>query len=264
MTSSPSTVALGEGAPRLGGDPAVGCSRRRPCLLEARVQLDLVDRGRDAGLVDEAPQVGRVEVRHADRADDALLAQLDERLPRLDVEVLRGHRPVDQVEVHELELEPVEALLEGVLGLLITVVAVEALGRDEDLVAVQPRRRGWPGPPRPRSGRRRPCRCGGSRARTRACSGLQRSPRDRIWKTPNPSCGISVPSFSSTSGNLCRRGHSLPVYPRTAASQSSPPRSPSMASGSMKLEGIHHITAITARGAAERRLLRRHCSASGW
>ena len=47
---------------------------------------------------------------------------------------------MDQVEVDEFELEPLEAVLEGVLRLLVAVVVVEALGRDEDLVAVEPRR----------------------------------------------------------------------------------------------------------------------------
>ena len=39
--------------------PRSACSRRRPCCVQVRVQLDLVDGGRDAGLVDDPAQVRR-------------------------------------------------------------------------------------------------------------------------------------------------------------------------------------------------------------
>jgi hypothetical protein len=101
------------------------------------VQLDLVDRRRHPGLLDEAVEMVGLEVRHADRADQPLLLEVDERLPRLDVQVLRRNGPVDEVEIDEIELEPVEAGPERLLCVLITVVVVEALRRDEDVVAVE-------------------------------------------------------------------------------------------------------------------------------
>jgi hypothetical protein len=107
-------------------------------LLEVRVQLDLVDRRHLAGGLHDAPQVLRLEVRRTDRADEPLVAQLDQRLPGLDVAVPGRHGPVDEVEVDVVELEPLEAALEGVARLLTTVVVVEALGRDEDLLASSP------------------------------------------------------------------------------------------------------------------------------
>ena len=92
--------------------PRSACSRRRPCCWQVGVQLDLVDGGRHAGLVDDPAQVRGLEVRHADGAREAGLLRLDQRLPGLDVAVLGRHRPVDQVEVDVLHLEPAEARLE--------------------------------------------------------------------------------------------------------------------------------------------------------
>ena len=73
IAGSSSTCALGQRAPRLGHDPAVGVLAAQAGLLQARVQLDLVDRRGDAGLVDDPLEVGGLEVRDADRAREALL-----------------------------------------------------------------------------------------------------------------------------------------------------------------------------------------------
>ena len=65
--------------------------------------------------------------------------RLDQAAPRLDVAVLRGHGPVDEVEVDVVHLEAIEAVLQRALGLVEAVAVVEALGRDEDVVAVEAR-----------------------------------------------------------------------------------------------------------------------------
>ena len=59
-------------------------------LLEARMQLDLVDRRRHPGLADDPLEMVLVEVRDADRPDAAGIPELDQRLPRLDIFVLAG------------------------------------------------------------------------------------------------------------------------------------------------------------------------------
>ena len=46
---------------------------------------------------------------------------------------------MDQVEVDKVELQPLEARAQRALGLLEAVVVVPALGRYEDLAAVEPR-----------------------------------------------------------------------------------------------------------------------------
>src|SRR5688572_30799496 len=60
---------------------------------------------------------------------------------------MRRHRPVDEVEVQVVELQAVQALAKGALGPLVAMARVPALGGDEDLAAVQPRRaHGLPDP----------------------------------------------------------------------------------------------------------------------
>src|SRR6185312_12868843 len=65
-------LSLGERAPRLGHDSQLVVFAAQPHLLEVRVQLDLVDRRRLAGLLDQAAQMLGLEVRDPDRADQAL------------------------------------------------------------------------------------------------------------------------------------------------------------------------------------------------
>jgi hypothetical protein len=55
-------TAPGQRAPRLGDDPVLGMEGAQLLLLQQRVELDLVDRRRDAGLVDDPPQVLDAEV----------------------------------------------------------------------------------------------------------------------------------------------------------------------------------------------------------
>ena len=125
-------------AERRGGldrDPQLRAGLPQPRLREARMDLQLIDRRRHAGLVDDPAQVLGEEVGDADRAHEPFLLQLDERLPRLDVVIVRGDGPVDQIEVEMAQLEPLEARATGALGLLESLIFVPALRRDEQLVA---------------------------------------------------------------------------------------------------------------------------------
>ena len=78
MTGSSRTAPCASGLQASVTMPSSACSRRRPACWRQRVQLDLVDRRRHAGLVDDAPQVRGLEVRDADRADHALGLELGE------------------------------------------------------------------------------------------------------------------------------------------------------------------------------------------
>ena len=82
--------ALAERAPGLGDDPELGVLVAQAGLLEAGVQLDLVDRGVDAGLRDDPLEVGGLEVGDADRAHEPLRLELDERPPGVHVRSCAG------------------------------------------------------------------------------------------------------------------------------------------------------------------------------
>ena len=119
--------------------PRSACSRRSPCccrrgcssiwLTAGVTPVSSMIRSRCAGWKFDTP-MARVR---------PCLLRLDQALPRLDVAVLRGHRPVDEVEVDVLHLEAVQAVAQRALGLVEAVVVVEALGRDEDVVALEAR-----------------------------------------------------------------------------------------------------------------------------
>ena len=83
--------ALGQRAPGLGHDAEVRVLAAQPLLLEARVQLDLVDRRRDARLVDDPLAGGRRwKFETPIERTRPSCCRLDERLPGLHVEVLAG------------------------------------------------------------------------------------------------------------------------------------------------------------------------------
>ena len=80
------------------------------------VQLDLVDGGNDTGRRDDALEMRHEEVRDPDAAGQAGVAQFDQLLPGMQVVVLRGCRPVDEVEVDLVEPQAVQALADRVVG----------------------------------------------------------------------------------------------------------------------------------------------------
>ncbi len=140
------------------------------CLLERGVEFELVH-GRDhIRCREEGVQVLRKEVGDADGADLAVGVELFHRFPRVGEEPLGRHRPVDQVEVHEVDAECFAAVLERLVGG--ALFAVAELGGDEDFLARNAGGGDGGARRRPRCGRPRRCRCGGSRppARPRRCA----------------------------------------------------------------------------------------------
>src|SRR4051794_26471581 len=131
-------AALCDRAPRLGLDAVLHVIVAQLALDQPRVQLDLVDRGDGVGLLREPLQVGDREVGDADRAGLPVGQRLLEALPRLDVAVFAGPRPVDEVEVDVVGAELGQALVQPLDGRVEAVAVVVELGGDEDLVAGQP------------------------------------------------------------------------------------------------------------------------------
>ena len=102
--------ALGERAPGLGDDAVLRVPGAQLGLLEARVQLDLVDGRQRAGLAPRAVRGPRCGSWRRRSCAPPLLVDALEGAPGIDEEVLARHRPVDQVEVDVVEAEPAEAL----------------------------------------------------------------------------------------------------------------------------------------------------------
>ena len=126
---------LGQRRPRLeDGAVLPGDFVEVPSLME-RMHLALVDRGRDIVVDDEVEIAIRHEVRHPDRADDPLPVQLFEGPPR-PVAIVEGL--VQQIQVHVVQPQPAQRLLEGPQRGVAAEVAVPDLGGDEQLVARQP------------------------------------------------------------------------------------------------------------------------------
>ena len=131
-------LALGERAPGLGGDAVLGVPGAQLVLLEERVELDLVDRRQRLGLAGQPLEVLDAEVGDADRAGTALGVDPFEGAPGVEVEVPRGDRPVDQVEVDVLVSSRSIDFVEGGQGRVEALLGVPELGRDEDLLAGEP------------------------------------------------------------------------------------------------------------------------------
>jgi hypothetical protein len=111
-----------------GADGAVG---------EVRVQLDLVDGRGDAGLGDDAVQVGGLEVGDPGGAQPSLGHQVGGGLPGRDVVavVQGGQRPVNQEQVELVQAEAGHGLVERAADVVRRMVAVGELAGDVHLVA---------------------------------------------------------------------------------------------------------------------------------
>lgn len=127
---------VAEGCPGLGEDCFVEVVVDVLFLLVVGVEFDLVDGGGDAGFFDEAVDVGREEVGDADGFDEAFFLELDHGAPGLNVEVLGGVGPVDEVEVEVVEAHGVEGVFEGGDGGVVALVSAGYFGGDEDIFAV--------------------------------------------------------------------------------------------------------------------------------
>ncbi|CAH0262957.1 hypothetical protein SRABI128_03191 [Microbacterium sp. Bi128] len=101
------------------------------------MQFDLVDGRNYASLIDQALQAFLGEVGDANGLDPALLLELDEGLPGVNVFVLLGLHPVDQVQVQGLEAEPLHGFLERLQGGLVALVRVPQLGGDENFLGLE-------------------------------------------------------------------------------------------------------------------------------
>ncbi|CUJ10681.1 Uncharacterised protein [Achromobacter xylosoxidans] len=131
-------LALRQRTPRLGGDAVLIVKSAQFALREARMQLDLVDRRRDAGGVDQALQVGLGEIGHTDRAGTAVFLHLDHGAPGVDELLAARHRPMDQVQVHVGQAELFQAFVHRLVGLVETVPVIPQLGGDEQILARHP------------------------------------------------------------------------------------------------------------------------------
>ena len=75
-----------------------------------------------------------IEVADTDGPDEALVTQVAQRLPRLDIRVELRRRPVDQVEVEVevVQAGAMDALLDGDSRLVVGMVAAGKLGGDDE------------------------------------------------------------------------------------------------------------------------------------
>src|ERR1700733_9027691 len=97
--------ALTELGPGLRHDPVLGVKRTQLGSGGTRVQLHLVEVGRDARLDHDPFEMADLEVRGPDRPPQPLLPEADEPLPSLDVTVLGWIRPVDHEAVEIVDAE---------------------------------------------------------------------------------------------------------------------------------------------------------------
>jgi hypothetical protein len=119
-------------------DAVLGAELLDVSLLEVGVALDLVDRRRDRGAIEQGCEVVDHEVADADRADLAAGDQCLEGAVGLQGAVeRRGQRLVEDQEVDLVDAELAGALLEAVQCLVVSVVADPDLGLQEDLGPVQ-------------------------------------------------------------------------------------------------------------------------------
>jgi hypothetical protein len=130
-------LALPQRTPRFGGDVVAGVELPQLRLLKTRVQLDLVqDRGL-AGLVHDLLKMRDRKVRDPDRPGASLLLDPQKRLPAFPVQPAMRRRPVDQVQVHIIEAEPTEAVIERPQGIVEALILVPELRGDKKLLAGQ-------------------------------------------------------------------------------------------------------------------------------
>ena len=91
-------------------------------------------------LGDEAGEVGDEEVADADRFGPTARVERFEGPPGVDVEVVIGHGPVNQVQVEVVQAQGFETAAEGALYVAAFMVIVSELRGDENLFPWDPRR----------------------------------------------------------------------------------------------------------------------------
>ena len=115
-------ATLCQRAPGLGLDFMRGVPGVKLTLLQQRVQFDLVNDRRDARLVNQPLQVMNLEVADADTFHQPLFLQFNHSFPGINVMVDSRDRPVHQIKIDEVELELLQALLQGLAGTLLIVI----------------------------------------------------------------------------------------------------------------------------------------------
>jgi hypothetical protein len=130
--------SLAEGAVGLDGNAAGQGVLSQLRLLETRVQFDLVHGRDDVALGFEALEVRLQEVRHPDGSHGTVRIELLECLPAVDEEPVTRVRPMDEVEIDDVDPEVPATVVECPQGALEALVGIPQLGRDEDLLARNP------------------------------------------------------------------------------------------------------------------------------
>ena len=81
-------------------------------------------------------QIGGHEVAHAERAGQALVAQLDEGLPGVGATPVERRGPVNHVHVHVVELEEFQGVVECLECGVVALLGVTQLGGDPQCLAL--------------------------------------------------------------------------------------------------------------------------------
>ena len=124
-----------ERAPRFGDDAVFRVVGALGGPGHCRVELDLVDGGHDVCFGEQPVEVRRLEVGHADGARLSCGEQFLVGLPRGDVLVSTGQRPVDEQQVDVVEAEPRERAVEAFDGPVVSLVGSVEFGGDEEFFA---------------------------------------------------------------------------------------------------------------------------------
>ena len=104
-------------------------------LLEPGVQFDLVDGRYDFGGLQQAFQVGRLEIGDAYGPRLALPVQGLHRAVALGIQPALGTGPVDQVQIHVFQTQVGQGGVEGAQRCVVPLVVVPELGGDEQVLA---------------------------------------------------------------------------------------------------------------------------------
>jgi hypothetical protein len=100
------------------------------------MQFHLVQHRRHAGLADDPLDMFGAEIGNADRPRPALVLELHQCLPAVDIAVAARRWPVDEVEVDIVGAEPFEALVEGFQRGIVALRVVPELGGEENVLTV--------------------------------------------------------------------------------------------------------------------------------
>ena len=106
-------AALRQRAPGLGLDLVRRIPGMQLTLLHQRMQFDLVDHRCNAGFIDQTLEVVYLEVTHADAFHQPLFLQFNHPFPGVNIMVDSRNGPVHQIEIEVIQLELIQAFLQG-------------------------------------------------------------------------------------------------------------------------------------------------------